>query len=301
MDTYFIRHTDKLDIDTATFERLWNERRIAIHFPDYADRKRKKHDRDNTSLNPDDYKRGKRQMHVLRELGKNGGYVCAQFFGHSECMVGRVRAHSKIDLITGTWGSRNGYDGQKAKLKSLRLSKVRLVRPSDSALLLVGRPQQGTITRWKKARAVVRNIVNGKRTKPSLSLLSPDQQEIMCSEYLRSPSAAKLGLPRLAHLMLPVGRTMKAIDIYGINDSGHRIFAQVTYERIEHCREKLEALREYGDQDEDALILFCDCGEPRSSSSVKIVPLRMVYDSFVATSTGKLWIERATVHVGAQR
>jgi hypothetical protein len=81
----------------------------------------------------------------------------------------------------------------------------------------------------------------------------------MCSEFLRSPAAAKLGLPRLVHLILPVGRTMKAIDIYGIAQSGKRIFAQVTYERIEKSREKLEALCKYRDQNGDSLVLFCEC------------------------------------------
>jgi hypothetical protein len=36
MKTYFIRHTEALDIDDATRQKLRDERRVAIHFPDDA-------------------------------------------------------------------------------------------------------------------------------------------------------------------------------------------------------------------------------------------------------------------------
>jgi hypothetical protein len=300
MKTYYIRHTKDMDVDAKTFQTLWDERRIGIHFPKNIHGRLPRRG-DNRSLDPDDYRHGKGAMRRLTELAKHGGYVCAEYFGHNECVVARVKPRSRIKLIHGMWGSKNGHEGRKAILKSLPLEKVKYIRPSDSALILVGRPQQGTIMRWRRAGKIIENIVRGKRATPSLESLSPDQQEIMCAEFLRSANAAKRGLPQLVHLILPVGRTMRGIDIYGIGQAGKRIFAQVTYRQIEDCDGKLDALRQYRGDDGDALLLFCDCQKLRSSKGVKIVPLRMVYDSFVATSTGKLWFERATVHVGAQR
>lgn len=282
-----------MDVDDTTRQRLWNERRIAIHFPHDKDDELLK--RDNSSLDLADYpSRGRRAMRALLRLAEDGGYVCAEYFCQSECILGFVKAASKIDVIHGKWGSIHGYQGREAVLKSLRLENVKLISPNNSAVMLVARPRQGTIMRWKTARETIENIVEGKRTKPSLSLLSDQQQEIMCSEFLRSASAARMGLPKLIHVLLPVGRTMRDIDICGVTASGSVVFAQVTYSAVEHCRKKLDALQRYRDKGKNALVFFCNCDEPTEEDGVKIVPLRTVYDAFAASSTGKLWIERAT-------
>jgi hypothetical protein len=293
MNTYYIRHTKGLDINDATRQGLWDERRIAIHFPNNKTGKLGK--RDNASLDLADYpKDGQKPMRALAELAKNGGYVCAEYFQHSECILGYIRPDSKIELIRGTWGSKYGYDGREAILKSLQLERVKLVNPSDLAVIFSARPRQGTIMRWRRAGNTVENAVEGRRAKFSLSLLSHDQQEIMCSEFLRSSSAVGLGLPKLAHLLLPVGRTMKDIDIWGITESGKMLFVQVTYLRLEDCDAKLQALLKYRGPDQNKLLLFCDSPEVSDKDGVKIVPLQRCYDAFVATPTGKVWIERAT-------
>src|SRR5215469_17693150 len=132
--------------------------------------------------------------------------------------------------------------------------------PSDFAVIFVGRPRQGTIMRWKRAGSTVENAVERKQPIPSLGDLSPDQQETMCSEFLRSGSTEKLGLSRLAHLLLPVGRTMKGIDICGITTSGHTLFAQVTYRGIEDCQEKIDKLLAYRDSGRN-ILFSCNCKE----------------------------------------
>jgi hypothetical protein len=53
MKTYFARHTVDLDVDEATRARLWNERIVAIHFPE--DRNNIIGPTDNESVDPDDY------------------------------------------------------------------------------------------------------------------------------------------------------------------------------------------------------------------------------------------------------
>lgn len=146
MDTYFIRHTADMDIDDATRDYLWRERKIAIHFPWTAKGDVSK---DSSSLNPDDYERSaKRAIRALRRLAETGGYVCAQHYPRAECMVGFVKPDSKIELVRGKWGDRTNDAGRTAVLKTLQLTKVRLVEPLDYAVLLVARPRQGTIMRW---------------------------------------------------------------------------------------------------------------------------------------------------------
>jgi hypothetical protein len=87
MDTYFIRHTNELDIDAATRRRIWDDRRIAIHFPRKKDGE--PHKRDNQSLELDDFpRREQRAMRALKRLAEDIGYVCAEYFQHSECVKG---------------------------------------------------------------------------------------------------------------------------------------------------------------------------------------------------------------------
>jgi hypothetical protein len=57
----------------------------------------------------------------------------------------------------------------------------------------------------------------------------------MCSEYLRHAHGA---LPILVHLLLPVGRTMKDVDIYGIASDGRKVHAKVTYLELERASDK---------------------------------------------------------------
>lgn len=297
METYYIRHTKKLDIDDATRERVWKERRIAIHFPNYRSGKKPggkipRGRPDNASLNVEDYPRiGRGAMRALTELAANGGYVCAEYFQQDKCLLGYVRPGSRIELIRGKWGS--GWPGRRAILKSLRLGKVKQVSPFTLAVIQAGRPRQGTIMRWKKAGELIEDAVEGRRSRLSLDRLTPQQQEIMCSEFLRLPKARRLGLPRLRHLLLPLGRTMKDLDICGISGSGRMMFAQVTYRDLEECGQKLKALGEYRDGQRNALVLFCRCAVSKYANGVRIVPLQIVYDTFTASSRGKFWLERA--------
>ncbi len=53
MHTYFARHTTRLEIDQAMRDLLWNEQRVAIHYPEQYDGVLAADD--NPSLNPDDY------------------------------------------------------------------------------------------------------------------------------------------------------------------------------------------------------------------------------------------------------
>jgi len=298
VDTYYVRHTEKLDIDDSTREKLWKEQRIAIHFPQYRNGKSPngkipRGKPDNPSLSVEDYPRNARgAIHALTDLAANGGYVCAQYFRHTECLLGYVRPKSKIELIRGEWGS--GWLGRRAILKSLRLRRVKLVNPADLAVIQVGRPQQGTIMRWRKAGKSIEEAVEGNYAKRSLDILWPEQQEIMCSEFLRLSEPDRLGLPRLAYLLLPPGRTMKDIDICGISESGRMILAQVTHKEFEQCSSKVEALQRYHDGRRNILILFCRCTCIGHANGITIVPLQQIYDTFTMVPKGKVWLNRST-------
>lgn len=94
--------------------------------------------------------------------------------------------------------------------------------------------------KWPKAGRSVVRLVDGLTDELALEDLSPDQQEIVCSEFLRIDSNHEL--PRLAHLVLPTGRTMRDIDILGIAGDGKPLVAQVTFSPREQVGFKLDRL-----------------------------------------------------------
>lgn len=285
MQTYFIRHTADLDVDDDTRTRLWEERRIAIHYP--HDKHVKLAESDNASTDPTDYQ-GVARTYVERllELATEGGYVCAQHYPKSQWMLGLVPPGSSIELLQGTWGDANDLGGRPAILKTLPLQNVTIVSPLDYAVLQAGRPRQGTINRWPSAKCAVQNLVEGIQNQPALQNLSPAQQEIMCSEFLRLAATQTLGLPRLAHLALPPGRTMRDLDILATADDGKKLLAQVTFAPLATSAWKLDRLKAYGDQNVH-LILFCDCPQKESIEGVTIFPIAEVFKLFNATPSGR--------------
>lgn len=283
MLTYFIRHTPKLDIEREFLDRLWTSHLIGIHFP--HDKNHTLGPRDNDSLEPADY--GGTQagsVRRLRKLSENGGYVCAEYAGHEGCLVGVVEPKTPIKLLCGKWGDRHGLSGREAILKTLPLSKARHLNAVESAAILVGRPQQGTIMHWRQIGNRVANIVENRKADVSLGDLLPAQQEIMCSEFLRLEKAAEYGLPRLLHLMLPTGRTMRDVDIFGVSTALKSIVAQVTYQPPEREPGKIAALKKYEDG-KSTLILFCDCSEPQVQEGIHLFPIKRVFD-VIKTSPG---------------
>jgi hypothetical protein len=291
MNTYFVRHNTGIDIDDATRSRLWKERRIAIHFP-YRRWEGKLPPQDESSITPEDYTGSARSgMRKLVELANAGGYVCAQHHPHEEWMLGFVQPGSRIELLKGKWADTGSSPGRTAVLKTLRLSKVKLVDPLQYAVLQVGRPRQGTIRRWPRAGKTIENLVEGRTNEPQLSDLTPAQQELLCSEFLRLAEAASLGVPRLAHLVLPPGRTMKDIDILGVARDGKRLVAQVTFEPMPNASWKIERLQPYRDSQQAHLILFCDCPEPTLQEGVTLFPLRKAYEVFSSSTLGKAWLQ----------
>lgn len=232
-------------------------------------------------------------MKALIELGRSGGYVCADHFPHKEVLVGLVEPNTQIELFYGKWGNRHDWEGRTAVLKTLQLTRAKVIKPSTHAVILVGRPRQGTLMKWPRAGKVIENIVEGRTGECSLGDLSPDQQEIICSEFLRTPDAAALGLPRLARLVLPVGRTMKDIDIAGLGIDGSRIYAQVTFGGGKTSLNKVEKLRDYA-AERCHLILFCECEKPAMWDCIHVIPLSLVYDLFCGSALGVAWLRAAS-------
>ena len=286
MDTYFIRHTWKLNITDATREALIAEHRIAIHYPEFADGF---HDEDNRSLVPDEHNRtGRNTLRRFVELGRAGGYICAEYHGLEGCLVGVVAPGTSVEYVDGLW---RDIPDRVAILKTLKLERAHIVPTSAAAAILVARPRQGTFMKWPRAKRAIIRLVDDLTEDGTLDDLSADQQEVICAEFLRTGHAALLGLPTLVHLLCPIGRTMRDIDVLGLASDGQPLFAQITYSDASNVAWKRDRLRPYVGKGH--CLLFANAPTISVERGVTIVPLALVFDQFAASIYGEHWLAAA--------
>ncbi len=277
MDSYYVRHTKAMTVRDEDLDRLWNENRIAIHFPGEGEE-------DSRSLNPEDYlyNSEKSAIKTLVELAENGGYVWADSRDQTNAKVGIVKRGTEIQLASATYTKPSdpryeGREGTEAILKTLQLDRVKEIAPHEAMSLRAAIPQHGTIRRWKACGPRLEALVEGRPVEHEWESLSPDLQESACAEFLRLHSNPDY--PKMSFLMLPVGRTLKDVDIYGIQHDGTDIFAQVTYRHKDdpESRKKVEALKKYEEKEGAArLVYFCRCPDSVVEDGVTFVPVEEV-------------------------
>jgi hypothetical protein len=92
---------------------------------------------------------------------------------------------------------------------------------------------------WPGAENYLNALFFNKILPREVASLAPAQLEVLCYEYLRYKDL-------LNSLILPIGRSLPDIDIYGINKSGEKILAQVTQSHNKKVIErKLDVLKNY--------------------------------------------------------
>jgi len=287
MKTFFCRHSSQLDIDATSLNYLWEEGYIAIHYPN-PNPKQKLPSEDSQSTNPKDYSGvARRAMNVLTAIAKEGGYVFAVYENQDSYKVGYVEPNTSIDLIEAKWGTKNKLEGRTAILKGLRMKRYLDLNPIDALSLTCAQPRQGTICRWHKVGQRVQNIVLGKQGEKNISDLTPDLQEVLCSEFLRTD--LEPSLPVIKTFLTPIGRTMKDVDILGLTEDNTHVLVQVTH-GIEPAV-KIERLRKYNLKANTRLILFCKTDNPRVADGVEIYSIDEVFRRFTNSEIGAQWIK----------
>tara|TARA_R110002050_G_scaffold274062_2_gene418309 strand:- start:1287 stop:2075 length:789 start_codon:yes stop_codon:yes gene_type:complete len=260
---------------------------MAIHYP--TSKHGWNEDSDCDSFDPNDYSgSAKKALNALHKISRYGGYVFSAYESHDDYKIGYVEPQTEIEIIKGKWGNKNGAIGRTAILKTIRFKKSLELNPLDALSLTCAQPRQGTICVWSKVGKRVQNIMNGVTNQKILSDLTPDLQEVLCSEYLRT--GLDKSLPKLSSLLTPVGRTMKDVDIIGLAENGKRVLVQVTYSFEPDW--KIQRLKKYIDQEETELILFCKTNNPRQTEGIKIYSLDEVFKWFSTSKTGRTWIEK---------
>jgi hypothetical protein len=277
MRSYFVRHTEKLKIHDEDLKKLWDEDRVAIHYPVEASGRK---DEDSRSLEPEDYKgRDKTAISRLVELARDGGYVWAESLVSEgkAAKVGFVKSGTEIELRGARWDLcgrtdvADRQDGDPAVLKTVKLSRVKPVPRCEQVGLRAGKPLQGTIARWNVGGRLA-DLVEGRIPTRVWANLSTAQQEAARTEFLRESHATRPDLPKLRRLLLPVGRTLQDIDLHGLADDGREVFGQVTYHSRGSVavRKKLDALRPYGERSAH-LLFFCLGHGPNEEAGARFV------------------------------
>ncbi|PLS82914.1 MAG: hypothetical protein CYG60_23310, partial [Actinobacteria bacterium] len=278
MRSYFVRHTERISVRNEDLRKLWDENRIAIHYPA---EKSGMGQEDSRSLNPEDYygKQGRDRTAISRlvELAKDGGYVWTESFVSEDktAKAGYVKPGTRIELRDVRWGLRGRdepkrKDGDPAVLKTAYQGEDR-TPPRAQVGLRAGRPQQGTILRWDVGERLAR-FVQGQPPMHEWANLSTAQHEAVCAEYLREKHEGRPELPRLSRLLLPAGRALQDVDLHGLADDGREVFGQVTYHPRGSApvKRKLAALKPYGKRGAH-LVFFCRGTGPRSNGGVHFV------------------------------
>jgi len=277
MESYFVRLTKGMAVIEEAVDYLWEHDKIAIHFPDVSSEDPKEVE-DNVSLNENDYHYYDpgltRALRVFKEMNNNGGYIWAEFRNRRDIKVGKIVSNS-FEIYETKWAANEFPYERTAKLKTLQIDRksVKIIAPSHAMSLRAARPRQGTIVRWPSAKNGLKSLVEGMPLEECWDSLSPAEQETVCSEYLRKPDVAEC--PVLERLLLPVGRTLKDVDIFGYATDKKLLFAQVTYGEKVEAGTKIQDLEAYGDSDSH-LVFFCDCEGVHVENGVLFIPWKRV-------------------------
>jgi hypothetical protein len=291
--TYFIRHSSALDIDGNTLTLLWNNDFVGIHYP--YDKTKRANGADSQSLDPNDYEKfAKSTLARLKKIGKEGGYVFASYRNIKGGKIGFIEPCTEVEVFHGKWG-KGKYVGENAKLKVLKMKNVRNLDAFEGLSLTSVQPRQGTLCHWSKVGSRVQNLVEGVISN-DVGSLTTHLQEVMCMEFMRTNRAVELELPQILYTLMPVGRTMKDLDILAIDKNSKPISVQVTYyeQNSIHAQKKLEVLDKYKDGDSHT-VFFCRCEKKEVKNGHIVFPLEQVFNEFCLNSDlGKRWYDMVT-------
>jgi hypothetical protein len=253
MQAVFVRHNLKSE---AIVKDLWRKRLIAIHF-DNID-----------TIDPEKYQEaeGKASLKRLLIYCRDGAVVGATYrTAHPEkLLVGEIAPGSRIVIKNYQTDTGNHC------LKTVKLSKVQEISYSDHPLLSAIQPRHKTITNWKSAQKYLLALLNKQSIEPSVNSLAPSQLEVICYEYLRANQL-------LASLVLPIGRSLPDIDIYGIDKDGNKILSQVTHGK--NITGKLMQLKRFHDVN-TKLVFFGPDASRFTDEHVRYIPIELVFISF---------------------
>lgn len=255
---YFIRHTTEMGVSKNDIQNLYDNKLIGIHFDSDYEGDINKLKTTAGYDGSENEKTAKIAIKYLRELAKNGGYIWCDYSAIGETILGYIAPSDDVDEAIKLEQCEPAENKDKIKnhnqklvLKCLKLTETIDVDDSSYLFLKAKRPMQGTFCHWHACDKKLKPIFKGNFKIENWSDLSVDQQEVLVFKFLSDESKEdKRVLPSKFHikmLLMPIGRTLKDVDIYGVNNDGKKVFCQVT--NYGYNSEKVEALEKYSDDD----------------------------------------------------
>lgn len=261
MQAVFIRHN--MAGTRENLEDLWAKRIIAIHYADIP------------SLDPEAYRKpGKAALTRLHKYCAAGAIVGASYrlIRPAKMLVGEIQSGSKVFLTS--YGD--------LIYKAVQLSNAIEVSYADYPLLAAIQPRQGAVTGWPSAQKYLAAILGREPIPWSVDSLAPSQLEVICYEYLRVSNILKA-------LCLRIGRTLPDVDIYGIDENGQNVIAQVTHSnKPAVAQRKVDTLREYQSPG-TKLILFGPERSRVADAAVEYVAIEAVFDLLSRPGIGPVY------------
>jgi len=243
----FIRH--KWDGKEQVLKDLFQQGKIAIRYDNIR------------SINPNDYKqvKSKSSLKLLKKCCKEGAFVGAVYrkYKPSSMLVGKIKPGSKIKAEL--------YDNGDMILKTVKLFSHREASP---IILLANQPRFSTICKWHTVEKQLEDIVNGKKISFDVHSLHPSQLEVICYEYLRKKGILKA-------LLIPIGRTLRDVDIYGIDSKGGEVMAQVTFN--DNKGYKMRQLQKYAHKNIYLYFFGPDSEINRKINGIKYITVEKVF------------------------
>jgi hypothetical protein len=259
---YFIRHT--WNEENGPSSLLKEKGYFGIH---YVNQPR--------SVNPEDYTGdAKRILTALRDMDSDD-LICSSF-NEEYLEVGTIDKDFGIQLVDYKSPSGESWVLKVARHKPERKDKFYFAK---FPMLLAAMPRQGTFGEWHLMREQILSIYDNGSVKFNYTALAPAQIEALCVSYLFHSR-------RLVCQSLPFGRTLKDIDIVGLDQSGERILAQVTFSTDKaKVKKKSEALGRYSSLSPH-LLFFAPSKMRDQISNQEFISLETVWDYWAKESGG---------------
>ncbi len=242
-NVYFIRHNFSVENKTIREKIrsiLIKESCVAIHFNEDEIIDENWED----ELNKTSQSEFKKAGNIFSKIKKEGSYVFAQYDGRSgEILIGKIPSQSKIVYLTTIRD--NNYKGYKC----LKMKDVKSFKLSKFPILFAIRPIQQTLAKMgDKSAEIIRQIYENGKLEADLSSLTPQFQELIVQEWLRSNLAEDL---QIQYQLILTGKDYPSVDIIGKTLKGKILFAQVTYHNQLSNTNKFEAFEKLAIEDKN--------------------------------------------------
>ncbi|MDI9365644.1 MAG: hypothetical protein QM541_11885 [Flavobacterium sp.] len=261
-NVYFIRHNfavENLTMQNEVRHILIKEKCISIHFNNDEPSDECWENEIEKTNQPEFKKAG----NTFSNIKKEGAYVFAQYDSKSgEMFIGKIPAASKITYLPEINTKYKGY-------KCLQMQDVKSFKLSRFPILFAIRPIQQTLAKMgEKSAEIIRQIYENGKLNENLSSLSPQFQELIVQEWLRSELAGDL---QIQYQLILTGKNYPSVDIIGKTLKRKVLFAQVTYHDELSNKTKFEAFEKLANEDKNQEHIYAIFSKEKSAKKGKII------------------------------